>query len=155
MYFTRGKNKISNPDNLSDIYNKYIQDKEEGTPYAIDRRTFIAMNESFYSTGVHNILYKGREFHFPFGLGFIRIEKNKPTKFKSNSYIDWKATVALGKRVYHLNEHSDGYNYYIRWRAPKSRLFNRGLYKFIPTRDFKRSLAKIIKNKEFDYVGEK
>jgi len=147
MWHPRGKNKIANPDNLSDIYRGYIEDKEEESPYNIDQATFILINDLYWKEAVDNVLH-GETLHMPFGTGCILIEKKKAPAFRtSNRFIDWQAT---GKLVYHLNEHTNGYNYFIRW-FKRGIIKNKSKYRFIPTRDFRRTLAKLIKSKEMDY----
>jgi len=149
VYHWKSPNKIADPDNLKEIYAKYIEAFDEDSPYHVDFKTFMECNAEFYKRAVESVL-EGRELRLPFGMGRILIEKNKPTKYKSMGYIDWATTKAIGKQVFHLNEHSDGYNYYIRWRSPRL-VHNQRLYKFVPTRSFRRTLAKIIKNREYDY----
>ena len=144
------KNKIANPDNLSDIYEKYISEFEEGSPYDVPQTTFVEVNDLFYKKCVENVL-AGRTLEMPFGLGKILIEKKKATAFRtSKRFIDWQKTMEIGKLVYHLNEHTNGYNYFIRWYK-QGKVKNMKKYRFIPTRDFRRTLAHIIKSKQLDY----
>lgn len=149
MYFKRGPNKVQNPDNLSDMYDKYVEEMDKVGEYCTDNIVFVRVISKFYKEAVKQILL-GKTLQFPFGEGRILIEKKKPNKYKGNRYVDWEKTMQLGKRVYHLNEHSGGYNYFIRWRSSK-KVTNQKLYKFIPVRDFKRALAKLIKDKKMDY----
>jgi len=150
MFFSRGPNKIQNPYNTSDMYEPYLEYVNNNEGYCVDKKIFLSIINDFYKAVVNNIL-DGEEFIMPFQLGKIVIYKRKASNFRTvNHYIDWKKTVETGKKVYYLNEHSDGYNYSIEWER-KTRLYNSNLYRFIGTRRFKRTLAKIIKNRENDY----
>ncbi len=147
-YFGRNKNKIQNPRNLSDMYVDYIKDKDP--LYSIDFKTFYNICDIFYKEVIEQIL-KGQVFNMPFGLGNIQISKRKITVYKkAQSAVNWEETLKTGIKVWHLNEHSDGYNYGIDWNYGRSLKYVRG-YKFVPTRTFKRTLAKLIKTKEQDY----
>ena len=137
MFFGRSKNKIVSPDNLSQIFDEYIKDKEKDSPYNISKSVFINVN-NYHLNGITEGLLSGKEYVMPLGLGRIAIYKKKASGFRTVDYfIDWQKTVAAGKRVYHLNEHSDGYNYSISW-IRGHRIRNIELYRFIPTRRFKR-----------------
>ena len=150
MYHPRGKNKVANPSNLSAMYQEYIADKEEDSPYYVDQKTFIAINDLYWREAVDNVL-AGKLMEMPFKTGRIFIEKKKAPNFRtSNRFIDWKTTNEIGKLTYHLNEHSNGFNYFIRW-IKQGNIKNSIKYRFIPTRDFRRTLAKIIKSKQLDY----
>ena len=146
----RGKNKIQNPDNLSEIYDAYIKEFENQSPYDVSRTTFIDVNDKFYTRVVEEIL-DGKTFNMPFGVGRILVEKRKAKAFRtSKRFIDWKTTMEVGQVVYHLNEHTNGYNYFIRWYKDAV-IKNCKKYRFIPTRAFRRTLAQIIKSKSLDY----
>jgi hypothetical protein len=61
-------------------------------------------------------------------------------------------TKKVGKIVYHLNEHSNFYKYRYYWNKHNMLNHNKTMYQLIMTRDNKRRLAQIIKNKERDYL---
>jgi len=50
-------------------------------------------------------------FKLPFGLGYIVVGKYRPTR----PQIDWKKTNEAGKKVYHLNLHTDGFAVKLYW----------------------------------------
>lgn len=154
MYFGRSENRIKNPYNLSDMYKAYADDNKGNVLYLIDKNKFYDICSEYYNEVVKSILYDGKEFKMPFSIGEIYIRKYKPQLSdikKRTSFIDWKNTAKLGKIVYHLNEHSDGFKYTIKWKKKKNMIRYIDIYKFVPTRNFKRTLASIIKNKESDY----
>lgn len=150
MFFSRGKNRIQNAFNVSDMYKEYIKDKEKGTTYFVNKPIFTQVCDLFYSEVSEQIL-KGKSFKLPFGLGEIEITKRKIPSYKTNDRsVDWPATLKYGKKIYYLNEHTNGYNYGIDWKNITQCRYARS-YRFIGTRTLKRTLAKLVKNKEQDY----
>jgi len=148
-YFGRGKNKIRDLYNLSDMYKSYKKTVEPNSPYDIEYKEFMAITEDYFRSIADGLLIGKGAYKMPFSLGYIDITKRKVdlTKLKR---VDWKATVETGKTIYHLNEHSDGFDYKIEWLRVTRHTRNSKLYVFSPTRRMKRTLAKLIKNKEFD-----
>ena len=149
------KNRIPNPYNLKDIYERYEEKHKDNPVYQVNRKWFYDICDEFYSKVVDKILLEGKEFNMPYSLGSIYVLKYKPELSdikKRTSFIDWEKTHKLGRYVYHLNEHTNGYKYTIRWTKKKKVLKYIEIYKFVGTRAFKRRLASIIKNKEFDYL---
>jgi hypothetical protein len=52
----------------------------------------------------------------PCGLGYLQIGKYKPKELSSKSLsIDYKASKEYDKKIYHLNEHSNGYKFRLYW----------------------------------------
>ena len=52
----------------------------------------------------------------PHGLGYVCVVKYKPKSYTNGSLsVDYKSSKEFGKRIYHLNEHSDGYKYRLYW----------------------------------------
>ena len=111
------------------------------------------------------------EFKMPFRLGYVRIKKFKKkymlradgTIDKSNQSINWKATRELwakeypGKSIpelkqirgkpliYHLNEHTGGYGFFLYWNKKGSNAMNRSVYSMIFTSTNNRHLANVLK----------
>jgi len=151
MFFSRGKNRIRDPYNLSDIYPKYVEYVEKKERYILSQSDFINVCGEFNQRVVDNII-RGKTFYLPGGLGFINVEKFKSNKPKQEKYIDWPNSVKYGKQIYHTNLHSDGYRYRIVWwRMWQSNQASKK-YNFVPCRTFKRTLAKLIKEKEVDFI---
>jgi hypothetical protein len=62
------------------------------------------------------ILNSSDGFKMPFGLGFIQVGKYLPKALNDKSLsVDYKASREYDKRIYHLNEHSNGYKYRLYW----------------------------------------
>ena len=88
----------------------------------------------------------------PYGLGFIQVGKYLPKQLTPKSLsIDYKATREYGKKIYHLNEHSDGYKYRLYWSRIPQTFPDRYKYQLSFVRQNKRRLAKLIFDKK-DYL---
>lgn len=93
----------------------------------------------------------------PYGLGSFGILKYKPAgnTSKEGRNIDFHNTRKLGKVVYHLNHHTEGYNFYFYWnpRYTKKNRFNTriayikfaNIWSFHIARNHSRTLAKDLK----------
>jgi hypothetical protein len=146
----RTKGKIGPTLGLRDSYKEFK--KQELGYFDIDYKTYRAINEEFNKEVVKYILMDAGEFELPYRLGSIRIQKKK-MKFSPDSMkVDWKATRETGKRVYHLNDHSDNYRYKWYWKKSNAIVQNKSLYSFTASRANKRELARLIKNEKLiDY----
>lgn len=89
----------------------------------------------------------------PYGLGSICIVKYKPKSYTSKSLsVDYKISKEEGKKIYHLNEHSNGYKYRLYWTKIPRTFPKRYMYQIQFVRDNKRHLAQLIFNKQ-DYIN--
>jgi hypothetical protein len=92
-------------------------------------------------------------FKMPFGLGYIQVGKYKPKTYTDRSLsVDYKASKEFNKRIYHLNEHSDGYKFRLHWSKVPQTFPDRYKYQLCLVRANKRRLAKLIFNKT-DYIN--
>ena len=67
-------------------------------------------------TILKHVLNASEGFKMPFGLGFIQVVKYRPKNFNSDSLsVDYKASKEYDKKIYHLNEHSNGYKFRLYW----------------------------------------
>ena len=138
---------------IVDFYQHYIDDIEKQTVYDIDYTLYRKILVDYFQYIRDEVIERSREFKFPCRLGSIAIVKHKPKYLNGKSLcIDYKATKEIGKLIFHLNEHSDGYKYRIHWNKKDSNALNKSKYQLKLTRYNKRHLAQIIKNKEHDYV---
>lgn len=124
------------------------------------------VNPKMYSNVLNNfnkeigrkLIEESFDFIMPMNIGQLRIRKYKPKyffdsdgKLKKNSKmsINWELSKKYHKRVYHTNQHTDGYKYSFHYSNYRCILPGRSFYKFIPCRTLKRTLAKTIKNPDF------
>ena len=148
----RTKGKIGPTLGLKDSYKDFKNTEKLGDYFKIDYKTYRAVCESFNKLTVEDILFNTGEFKLPHRLGSIRIQKKKMNFTKEALKVDWKASRELGKRVYHMNDHSDNYRYKWYWKKTNAIVQNKSLYSFTASRANKRELARIIKNeKSIDY----
>jgi hypothetical protein len=146
----RSKAKIKVDYTLKDIYKFYV--KEVGIDLALPYPLFRKINEEKALLLKKKMLLESDTFKLPCNLGEMRISKRKLNISKKILKVDWAITKKIGKRVYHLNEHRNGYRYRIQWSKAKSKILNKSAYHFKPCRTFNRELAYILKNKpEIDY----
>lgn len=88
----------------------------------------------------------------PYGLGFIQVGKYKPKQLNAQSLsVDYYASKEYDKKIYHLNEHSDGYKFRLYWSKIPRTFPDRYKYQLSLVRQNKRKLAQLIFNKH-DYI---
>ena len=127
-----------------DMYNTMPTD----VPYA----TYKRILDEMCSIILECVLERSEGFKMPFGLGFIQIGKYKPKEYSGKSLsVDYKASNEYGKKVYHLNEHSDGYKFRLYWSKIPRVFPDRYKYQLCLVRANKRRLAQLIFNKH-DYL---
>lgn len=154
---------------IGDAYKHYKE--EHGNVQNINNSVFSSICKEFYASVSEAIIYQAFDFKLPFRLGRLRVRKYKPKlSFKEDGSLnksklrpDWAATKALWAEdekakenkqlVYHMNEHSNGYQHRWFWEKRTSNIPNHSAYCFIPSRNNKRTLAAAIKNEniEVDY----
>jgi len=89
----------------------------------------------------------------PYGLGLIQVVKYRPKNFTDKSLsVDYKASKEYNKKIYHLNEHSDGYKFRLYWSKIPRTFPDRYKYQLCLVRQNKRRLAKLIFNRH-DYIN--
>lgn len=119
----------------------------------IDFPTFRACIEQFNNELMKALLEDSDVITLPYGLGMIAIVKYKPKTMTPKSLsIDYKASKEYGKKIYHLNEHSDGYKYRLYWSKIPQTFPDRYRYQMCLVRANKRKLAQLIFNKH-DYIN--
>ncbi len=101
---------------------------------------------------VEYILRTGAKINLPHGFGTLTITKRMLKRYKIyngvkyiNLKVDWGKTNKLGKKIYHNNEHSDGYNFKWAWFGREAKFHLSDLYNFKPGRYPSRAISKYIK----------
>jgi hypothetical protein len=152
-FYGRGLNKIHDPYTFVDMYDSYIEDIPEDSPYYVTFKQYTAINNLFWKEISHNIINEGRMFHMPFNLGDTYVDKVK-LDYNNRLPIDWALTTRTGKVIYNLNEHSQGYKYELKWNKKVCAFDNNYLFRLVYTRTNKRQLAKNIKSHKTDYFEQ-
>tara|TARA_R110002012_G_scaffold263322_2_gene446046 strand:+ start:1338 stop:1844 length:507 start_codon:yes stop_codon:yes gene_type:complete len=160
----RGPRKVKVDYGRVPMYKAYLKDnKEDKTEYSVYSKVLNCFNKKISE----KIMKESFEYIIPYRLGIIRIKKYKPSiKIDKDGNLDykglspnWKATKELWEKdeeakktkkiVFHINDHSDGFNYKWHFSNYRSNCENRSVYSFVPTRTNKRTLAELIKDEEF------
>lgn len=130
------------------MHKQFCKDVEK-----VDYRLFQRVLEQFNRIVLESLLNASEGFKMPYGLGYVQIVKYKPKKLNDKSLsVDYKASKEFGKRIYHLNEHSDGYKYRLYWSKIPQTFPDRYRYQLSMVRANKRQLAQLIFNKH-DYIN--
>lgn len=133
---------------IKDMYKAYHKINKE-VSYVRFKRILDKCNKIILDA----LLMRSELIKMPSGLGYICICKYKPKTYTAKSLsVDYKASKECNKRIYHLNEHSDGYKYRLYW-SKQPRIFP-DIYKYNLSlvRTNKRALAQLIFNNH-DYIN--
>ena len=121
-------------------------------PVEVDYSLYRRVLSEMCSTILEHLLERSEGFKMPYGLGFIQICKYKPKQLSNQSLsVDYKSSDEYGKRIYYLNEHSDGCKFRLYWSKKPSTFPDRYKYQLSLVRENKRRLAQLIFNKQ-DYI---
>lgn len=133
---------------MHDLYKYY---KSQDTVFKADYKLFRAIIIDFGTLVSKALLEQSKQLIMPYRLGIMQVVKYRPKTYTHKSLsVDFLMTKKLGKVVYHLNEHSNGFKVRLYWQ--KAHKFeNYKKYAFIMTRANKRMLAFLFKNKITDY----
>lgn len=155
MYFGRGKNKVTNPYKLKDIYKDYIKSIDKEGPYYMDFSLFSKVCREYLRLVSIEIVDKANIYKIPYRLGIFQVVKLDYRMSRDHRYsIDYKLSNTYNKPVYLLNEHSGGYKYMFKWNKKGCITKHKTFYRFIPTRTNKRRMAYNIKNNIIDYFDK-
>ena len=121
-------------------------------PIEVDYSLYKRILDEMCAVILEYVLERSEGFKMPYGLGFIQIGKYRPKALTPDSLsVDYKASKEYDKRIYHLNEHSDGYKYRLYWSKIPRTFPDRYKYQLSLVRANKRKLAQLIFNKH-DYI---
>lgn len=89
------------------------------------------------------LLETGERAKLPWGAGDFAISKHLPMRVKHNPHtgeelvglpVDWKKTKLHGKKIYHLNRHTEGYKFRVKWFMTTARFRWSEVWTFKPCR---------------------
>ena len=121
-------------------------------PVEVDYSLYKRILDEMCNVILEHVLMRSEGFKMPYGLGFIQIGKYKPKSMTAQSLsVDYKASKEYEKKIYHLNEHSEGYKYRLYWSKLPRVFPDRYKYQLCLVRQNKRKLAQLIFNKQ-DYI---
>ena len=129
-----------------------FRDMYRTMPIEVDYGLYKRILDEMCRVILEHVLNGSEGFKMPYGLGFIQVGKYKPKTLTPDSLsVDYKASKEYDKRIYHLNEHSDGYKYRLYWSKIPQTFPDRYKYQLSLVRQNKRRLAQLIFNKH-DYI---
>lgn len=121
-------------------------------PVEVDYKLYKRVVGEMCNVILEYVLMRSEGFKMPFGLGFIQVGKYLPKALTDSSLsTDYNASKQYDKRIYHLNEHSNGYKYRLYWSKVPRTFPDRYKYQLSFVRKNKRALAQLIFNKQ-DYL---
>lgn len=130
-----------------------FRDMYKTMPIDIDYSLYKRILDEMCRIILEYVLERSEGFKMPFGLGIIQVCKYRPKTLSEKSLsVDYKASNEYNKRIYHLNEHSDGYKYRLYWSKIPKTFPDRYKYQLSLVRSNKRKLAQLIFNKH-DYIN--
>lgn len=106
------------------------------------------------------ILETGDRIKVPFGFGTMSINKKKSIRYfekfsTGDRYcilpVDWKRTRLEGKKIYYLNNHTDGYRFKWFWFKTDAKIKFSEIWSFKPTRENSLLLFKYLTKKDKVY----
>lgn len=130
-----------------------FRDMYRTMPVEVDYSLYKRVLDEMCVVILEHILNASEGFKMPYGLGFIQVGKYRPKSMTAKSLsVDYKSSKEYNKKIYHLNEHSDGYKYRLYWSKIPRTFPDRYKYELRFVRQNKRKLAQLIFNKQ-DYVN--
>ncbi len=129
-----------------------FRDMYKNMPIDVDYDVYKRVLDEMCKVILEHVLERSEGFKMPYGLGFIQIGKYRPKTMSEDSLsVDYKASKEYDKKIYHLNEHSDGYKYRLYWSKIPRTFPDRYKYQLNMVRQNKRKLAQLIFNRH-DYI---
>ena len=132
-------------------YDRFLKENhlsEKDLPYNKYCKNLEVCNWMF----VEYALRTGSKVLLPYGFGALAVNKKMLKRYKEhdgkkyiNLRVDWKKTKEAGKKIYHTNEHSDGYNFRWLWFNADAKLHLSDLYVFKPCRYASRAINKYLR----------
>lgn len=164
----RGKQKIETHYGMKDFYNYYKKNTENPISYA----DFTSLHQEINESIVTSVIEQNYIHTFPCKVGKLRIKKYKAKiKVHDDGTFEWKAlkidyqktwkywrekypektdqeilTIPNKARVYHMNQHTNGYRYKYVWDKSVAIFKGKSVVTFKPVRTVSRALAAWLKS---------
>jgi len=122
------------------LYKKYCKDQNiEPVDYRMYKKVLTTSNQILSEK-----VLDGKRIKLPFGLSDVFINKYKQEvknqDGKVNLPIDWKRTKEFGKKIYHLNKHTDGFIFKWFWAKGDAKFKFKDLWSFKAVRKNTRAI---------------
>jgi hypothetical protein len=127
------------------LYKEYcISSNKEPVSYTKYKKIVLVSNEI-----LSDKILNGARVKLPYGLSDVFINKYKQDiknkDGKINLPIDWKKTKEYGKKIYHLNKHTDGYTFKWFWAKGDAKFKFKDLWAFKAVRKNTRKINTLVK----------
>jgi hypothetical protein len=179
--YIRSKGKLNADYSIKDIYNFYIDllknnskklplgNTYKDTDFYLPSKTFAKICSDINEKILLRVIEHNDEIKLPYRLGSLSVRKyktkvrldNNGEVIKTTLPIDYKATKELWMKdvkakedrvkIYNLNEHFNGYRTKFHWEKKLCNFKNIKIYKLRIARNYRRHLAKCIKENKVDY----
>lgn len=144
------KGKLKCDYNMQDIYRYYA---EQTGPAGLTKQQHGAFIRDLNEAIINAILAKPDAIQLMCHCGNLSIKKYQQSfKNPKKLRVDWAASKKAKKRIYHLNEHRNGYKYHFSWERSRN-VSNITAYSYVAPRTAWRKLAHILKtDMSIDYM---
>lgn len=130
--------------NLGTLWKDYKKENKESSK-GITQARFNHIITRANTLSMEAVINNVSGFKMPGKLGDIFISKVKKDRSKKKTLnVNWKQSKEIGKKVYHLNNHSDNFDYKVFWNKRTAFCRNITMYSFGPCRKLSRNLAQAI-----------
>jgi hypothetical protein len=148
------RTKMDYSSSSKDVYNRFC---EKYPDIEINYKEWKSVLKAYNTAYRDHLIKTGDKVKMPWGIGPFAVSKKKARKFvmcrdgveRIRLPIDWAKTRATGKRVYHLNLHSNGYVYKWYWFVQESRIPQAGVWVFRPSRDVSRAIKAVADDPKY------
>jgi hypothetical protein len=147
--------KVSYRTSSREVYNRFCA-AHPSVSLSFDKwlEIIYTFNQNFRD----HLLETGDRSKLPWGLGTFSISKKKTRRsiIKDGKEliimaVDWAKTKKAGKKIYHLNTHTDNYRYKWKWFNSDARFYQADIWVFKPSRVTSRKLAEYLKRPNSPY----
>lgn len=142
-----------------EVYRKFANTHPD---VLIDSKKWTAIIRSFNGLFAEYLLQTGEREKLPYGLGSFSISKKKTIKIinhKENQHIslpvDWVKSKKLGKKIFMMNTHSDGFRCKWKWFKEDTNVKLSQAWMFKVVRDRSRDIARYLKDEDGAHYLEK
>lgn len=133
-----------------EVFRKFTKSHPE---LKIDSKTWTAIIRSFNELFAEYLLQTGERERLPHGLGSFAISKKKTIKIIKNGEkqyislpVDWQKSRQMGKKIFMMNSHSDGFRCKWKWFKDDSNLRLSQIWMFKAIRPRSRDIARYLKD---------
>lgn len=149
---TEGKYKTDN--SLKEFYTEYSRAADNRGRLSYTYSIYSDVIKEFNKLLIEKIISEAKTFKIPYNLGYLGIIKYD-VNFDPENIKNWKVNYAESKKLGYIVYHDDKERYKWCWLKTGLKLKGKRFYKFLPSRDAQRAIAKYkSENPNMDYYGK-